>query len=63
VLEAHNHFTRHERKLGAMDPNIKLLIEELVKQMHEEIHEGFSAHDSIINMSFSEFESAECQRE
>jgi hypothetical protein len=50
-----------------MDPNIKLLVEELVKQMwdqvREEICEGFSMHNATINMHFSEFESAEHQRE
>jgi hypothetical protein len=35
VLEAHDHFTCHKKKLGAMDPNIKLLVEELVAQMHD----------------------------
>jgi hypothetical protein len=50
-----------------MDPNVKLFIEELVKQMcdevREEIHEDFSAHDIIINMCLDEFETGERHRE
>jgi hypothetical protein len=46
-----------------MDPNIKLLVEELVKQMHDQKREGFSVHDSIINICFSKFKLIERQRE
>jgi hypothetical protein len=50
-----------------MDLNIKLLVEELVKQMHdqvrEEIRKGFSAHDIIINMRLIDFEMRERHRE
>jgi hypothetical protein len=66
VLDTHDYFTHHQKHLRAMGPNIKL-VEELVKQMRdqvrEEIRESFSAHDSIINTRFIEFETRERQRE
>jgi hypothetical protein len=37
ALEDHDYFTRCQKKLGAMDPNVKLLFHEFVKQVCEEI--------------------------
>jgi hypothetical protein len=66
VLDTHDYFTHRQKHLRAMGPNIKL-VEELVKQMRdqvrEEIRESFSAHGSIINTRFIEFETRERQRE
>ena len=35
VLETHKHFTRFQRKLEAMDPNTKAIIEEMNKRFFE----------------------------
>jgi hypothetical protein len=39
-LEDHDHYTRRQKRLGAMDPNMKLLIENLLKQVRDEIKEA-----------------------
>jgi hypothetical protein len=58
AAEEHNHFIHRQKKLGAMDPNAKLVFEEFVKQFREEIHDSFTVHESIINNRLSEFEQA-----
>jgi hypothetical protein len=50
-----------------MDPNIRLLVEELVKQVQEKVREeirgGFTMHESTVNNRFSEFALMDQQRE
>jgi hypothetical protein len=53
-----------------MEPNVKLLMEEMLKQVREEIQvmraemkEGFAIHESFINNRVAEFTVAEKQRE
>jgi hypothetical protein len=31
TLEEHDHFTRGQKKFGAMEPNMKLMLEDLMK--------------------------------
>jgi hypothetical protein len=38
-----------------MDPNVKLMFEEFVKQVCDEIRDSFVAHESIVNNHLSEF--------
>jgi hypothetical protein len=49
-----------------MEPNVKLLIEEMLKQVREEIQvmrvemkEGFVVHESFVNNRIAEFTVAE----
>jgi hypothetical protein len=54
TLKDHDYFTRRQKKLGAMDPNGKLLFEEFVKQVDEEIQDAFALHESNLNARFSD---------
>jgi hypothetical protein len=38
-----------------MDPNVKLMFEEFMKQVRDVIRDGFVAHESIINNCLLEF--------
>jgi hypothetical protein len=65
-LDAHEHYTRLQKKFGAMEPNVKLLMEEMLKQVREEIQvmrvemkEGFVVHESFVNNRIAEFTVAE----
>jgi hypothetical protein len=37
-----------------MEPNTKIWVEELLKQIHEEIKDGFTAHTDLVNKRFAE---------
>jgi hypothetical protein len=39
-----------------MEPHTKLWVEELLKQIHEEIKDGFTAHIEFVNKRFAERE-------
>jgi hypothetical protein len=58
ILEDHPHYTRRQKKFGAMEPNTKLLIDELVK-IREEIKESFTSHEIAITNHFAKFSVAE----
>jgi hypothetical protein len=59
-LEDHAHYTHRQKLLGAMDPNIKLLAEDLMKQVRLEIKETI---DSMISGRLSELTTMEKQRD
>jgi hypothetical protein len=42
-----------------MDPNVKLLIEEVAKQLHAEIKEGFASHEVTFTKHLDEVAAAE----
>jgi hypothetical protein len=42
-----------------MDPNVKLLIEEMAKQLHAEIKEGFTVHEASFTKRLDEVAVAE----
>jgi hypothetical protein len=42
-----------------MDPNVKLLIEEVVKQLRVEIKEGFTVHEAAFTKCLDEIAAAE----
>jgi hypothetical protein len=48
VLEKHDYFTRRQKKLSAMDPNVKMMFEKFMKQVCEEIRDDFVMHKSIV---------------
>jgi hypothetical protein len=61
-LEDHDYYTRRQKRFGAMEPNLKLLLEDLMKQVrseikmsHEEIMTHFDAHDGSVDRRISEF--------
>jgi hypothetical protein len=63
VLEVHHHYTRRQRRLGVMEPNTKLMFEELMKKiqsMRSEMWEGFVAQDATCD---AELAHSEQQRE
>jgi hypothetical protein len=46
-----------------MDPNVKMLFEEFVKQVCEEVRDGFTTHESIVYNRLSKFEQAYRRRD
>jgi hypothetical protein len=58
MLEEHDHFTRRQKKLDAMELNNKLLIEELMKQICDEIKDGFTKHESVVDKCLTEIVSS-----
>jgi hypothetical protein len=55
------HYTHHQKLHGVMEPNTKLFIEELMKEIYNEIHslrvemkDNFVAQEVFLNMCFSE---------
>jgi hypothetical protein len=46
-----------------MDPNVRLMFEEFMKQVCEEIHDGFAVHESVINNRLTGFEQADQRHE
>jgi hypothetical protein len=46
-----------------MDPNLKLMFEEFVKQVCDQIRDGFATHESIINNRLFEFALMDQRRE
>jgi hypothetical protein len=63
TLEEHDHFTRRQKKFGVMEPNMKLMLEDFMKQMREDLHAGFTAQDASIAAHFAEFSLSGQQRE
>jgi hypothetical protein len=55
TLEEHNHFTHCQKKFSAMEPNMKLMLEEFMKQMREDLRAGFAAQEATIASRFTEF--------
>jgi hypothetical protein len=62
-LEEHKHYTCQQKSCGAMEPNTKMLNEELMKQIHEEIKYGLAAHTDLVNKHFTELEIVEQMRD
>jgi hypothetical protein len=52
TLEEHDHFTRRQKKFGAMEPNMKLML-----------RAGFAAQEASIAARFAEFSLSGQQRE
>jgi hypothetical protein len=55
-LEDHDHYTGRQKRFDSMDPNLKLLFEDLLKQVREEIKEvqeeiksGFTVHLNSVD--------------
>jgi 2',3'-cyclic-nucleotide 2'-phosphodiesterase (5'-nucleotidase family) len=49
------YYTRYQKnKFGALDPNVKLLIEEVVKQHRTKIKEGFAVHEAAFTKHLDE---------
>jgi hypothetical protein len=51
TLEDHEQFTHRQKQLGSMEPNTKLLFEDLMKQMlsiREEMKVGFTAQEAAV---------------
>jgi hypothetical protein len=59
----HEYYTCRQKKFGIMEPNMKLLIEDLMKRVQEEIKEGFINHTVAINKWFTEFQEEEQKRD
>jgi hypothetical protein len=59
TLEEHHHYTRRHKRFGVMEPNTKFLIEKLMKQMWEEIKEGFASHGATIDKCFAKISASE----
>jgi hypothetical protein len=59
TLKDHEHFTPCHKQHGAMEPNTKLLFEDLMKQMmsmREEMKAGFTAQEATVTKRFTEME-------
>jgi hypothetical protein len=50
----HEHYTCHQKLFRAMEPNLKLLIKDLMKQVRDEIVINFVTHSEAINKCISE---------
>jgi hypothetical protein len=66
-LEQHHcYYTRQQKGLGAMDPNLKSMFEEMMRLMgtkvFKEIAKGFADHDAILNQRFADLSVAEENR-
>jgi hypothetical protein len=61
-LEAHNHFTRQQKRFGAMEPNTKMFIEELMKQVQDKITEGFATHMEVTTQRLVELAAVDLER-
>jgi hypothetical protein len=55
-LEDHEHYTCRQKLLGAMDPNLRLLVEDLMKQVRVKIKETI---ESMISSQLSELTTVE----
>jgi hypothetical protein len=69
-LEDRDYYTRRQKRFGAMEPNLKVLLEDLMKQVrdeikqsHEEIMAFFDSHISTVNRRISDFTAEEQKRE
>jgi hypothetical protein len=62
-MEAHNHYTRRKKRFSAMEPNTKLLMEELMKQVQDKISEGFAAHMEATTQRFAVMAVADLERD
>jgi hypothetical protein len=66
TLEDNEHFTRRQKHLRDMEPNTKLLFEDLMKQMlsmHKEMKAGFAVREAVITKHFTEIELVVQQRD
>jgi hypothetical protein len=61
-LENHDYHTRCQKRFGVMEPNLKMLLEDLMKQVrdeikqsHEEIMARFDSHTSTVDRRISDF--------
>jgi hypothetical protein len=60
-LDTHDHYTHRQKRFGDMEPNMKILIENLMKQVRDEIKQswdditaGFAAHVNTVDKRFTE---------
>jgi hypothetical protein len=63
ALEPIYYTRRQKNEFGAMDPNVKLLIEEMAKQLRVEIKEGFAVHEASFIKRLDEVVVAEHLRD
>lgn len=57
----HEHFTRLHRNLGAMEPNLKLVLEEIQKSK-EDLNRRFDKHNEEWNRHFTDLDRARADR-
>jgi hypothetical protein len=64
------YYTRRQKLQGAMEPNTKIFIEQLMKEVHNEIHslqkdmkDSFATQDASINSQLTEITTSTQQRE
>jgi hypothetical protein len=60
-LDTHDHYTHRQKRFGDMEPNMKILIENLMKQVRDEIKQswdditaGFATHVNTVDKRFTE---------
>jgi hypothetical protein len=53
------YYTRQKNVFGAMEPNVKLMFDELSKQIRVEIKDGFTMHEVAFTKRFDEVVAAE----
>jgi hypothetical protein len=70
VLEEHDYYTRRWKKFGAVEPNLKMLLEDVLKRVHDDIQHShdeilarFDAHTVIVDRRISEFAVEEQKRD
>jgi hypothetical protein len=70
ALEDHDYYTRRQKKFVAMEPNLKLLLKDLMKQVydeikhsHEEIMAHFDSYSDHIDKCISDFTAEGKQRD
>jgi hypothetical protein len=59
ALEPIYYTCRQKHKFRAMDPNVKLLVEEMAKQLRAEIKEGFAVHKAAFAKHLDEVAATE----
>jgi hypothetical protein len=69
ALDDHEHYTRRQKKFGAMEPNLKILLEDLMQQVRDDIKKSqeellncFGSYTNIIDTRISEFAMMEQMR-
>jgi len=58
----HEHFTRFQRRHGAMDPAIKIILDEMQQRFSDELRKGFSEHDEKWDRWFLDLEHSQGAR-